>query len=193
MCAVLWRNGLCAGLLAGIERQFKGCEFKSHQSQLLKAFNNQHAHWHNQITCCFLCQRHLNRFKVGINYAKNSKIKTYYWENDVTMVLKRHQSSVTFPKPFRVSSNSSPDAHLATLLHSFEMLDNTVRDSSLTCTFSLGAGYSQRVPHWRCQPEGQQPHEEIIKVLWPFFLLQLHPIWFLCGFPLLTCNDVILW
>lgn len=56
------------------------------------------------------------------------------------------------------------------------MLDNAVRGSSLTCTFPLGAGYSQRVPHWRCQPEGQQPHEEIIKVLRPFFLLQLHPL-----------------
>lgn len=35
------------------------------------------------------------------------------------MVLKRHWSSVTFPEPFRISSDSSTDAHLAALLHFF--------------------------------------------------------------------------
>lgn len=93
------------------------------------------------------------------------------------MVLKRHWSSVTFPEPFRISSDSSTDAHLAALLHFFWNA-RQCSQSLLTNvhTFPLGAGYSQRVPHWRCQPEGQQPHEEIIKVLRPFFLLQLHPL-----------------
>lgn len=74
-----------------------------------------------------------------------------------------------------------PQMHILQLtFHYFENSNqqcslDIVRWFPLTCHFSLAAGYSQRVPHWCCQPEGQQPHEEIIKILCLIILSQRQP------------------